>query len=122
MPIAFKTVTFEVNRAPMAGAYIKPQGFAVPGTVRRNEKGKPVLQVALQSFEMEVLVDGNPSHCSMALDQVKLELVPSTNEDDDGAVRLTLLRRNHPNDARNNPPWGFRGVVTALVIADIASS
>ncbi|MFI9201382.1 hypothetical protein [Streptomyces sp. NPDC053048] len=121
MAIAFKRVKFEVDRAPMAAPYSQKQGFTIPGKIRNDEKGRPVINVMLQSYSLEVLENGNPSHCSMSLDQVGLEIVSSEDTDEDGQVKLTLWRRNHPNHA-TNPGWGFKGTVTALVIADLMSS
>ncbi|MEV4742684.1 hypothetical protein [Streptomyces sp. NPDC049555] len=105
----------------MAGPYTAKQGFTIPGKIRRDEKGRPVFNVMIQSYQLEVLENGNPSHALMSLDQIGLELVSSEDTDEDGQVKLTLWRRNHPNDARNTG-WGFRGTVTALVIADLMSS
>ncbi|MFD8993955.1 hypothetical protein [Streptomyces abikoensis] len=122
MPIAFKQVPFSVERVPMSGPFYKEVPFTIRGDIRRDTKGRPVFDVALQSFSLEVMYDGNPHHCSMSLDQIALEIGESKNTDDDGVVKLTIWRRNHPNDARNSPPWGFRGTVTALVIADLKSS
>ncbi|WP_344439334.1 hypothetical protein [Streptomyces luteosporeus] len=105
----------------MANSYTAKQGFTIPGKIRQDEKGRPVFNVALQSYSLEVLENGNPSWTPMALDQVGLEIVHSEDTDEDGQVRLTLWRRNHPDPAKN-PGWAFRGTVTALVIADLVSS
>ncbi len=121
MAIAFRRITFEVDRAPQAGPYTQKKGFQIPGKIRLDEKGRPVFNVTLQSYSLEVLENGNPSHCLMSLDQIGLEIVASEDTDDDGQVKLTLWRRNHPNDSRN-PGWGFKGTVTALVIADLMNS
>lgn len=121
MPIAFKQVKFKVDRAPMAGPYTDQRGFTIPGKIRRDEKMRPVYNVVLQSYSLEVLLAGTPSHCSMSLDEIELGIGPSEDTDDDGQVRLTLWRRNHPNDSKD-VNWGFKGTVTALVIADLAST
>ncbi|GAA4934516.1 hypothetical protein ACFPM3_05230 [Streptomyces coeruleoprunus] len=118
--LEFKTVTFTVDSAPMSAQTSLTSGFSLKGKVRKID-GRPVMNVALQACKLEVLHGGNVHHCSMSLDEVAVELIPSSSAEYDGTVRMTIWRRNHPNDARD-AAWKFRGTVTALVVADITSS
>ncbi|MFD7908036.1 hypothetical protein ACFV4G_38090 [Kitasatospora sp. NPDC059747] len=119
MPIELKPVPFPVTTAPMSAPCRQTIGFSLKGKVRRDDHGNAVWGVAIQSYSLEVLQNGNPTHASMSLDQIGLEIVPG-GPDDDAAVELTIWRRNHPNDAKD-PSWGFRGTVTALIVADLAT-
>ncbi|GHC32032.1 hypothetical protein [Streptomyces cinnamoneus] len=122
MPIEFKPVTFTVGDTPMGDSPCKQTvGFSLTGTVRKV-KNKSVWSVALQSYSLEVLYNHTVTHCMMSLDQVGLKIVPTENPDYDAAVELTIWRRNHPNDAKGDVNWQYRGAVTALVIADLTSS
>ncbi|MFE0047051.1 hypothetical protein [Streptomyces albireticuli] len=123
MPIELRPIQFTVDQHVMATPYVETRGFSLDGTVRTGGKKKnPVMSVALQSFSLEVLVNGNPTQAPMALDQVELEIVRAQDPNDDAAVRLTLRRRINQPEASANPAWQFRGTVTALVIADLATT
>ncbi|MFD7908035.1 hypothetical protein ACFV4G_38085 [Kitasatospora sp. NPDC059747] len=118
MPIELKRIQFPVFTAPMSAPYTQEVGFSLKGKVRRDDRGHAVWSAAIQSYSVEVLQSGNPTHALMSLDEVGVEIVQG-GPDDDAAVKLTMWRRNHPNDAKD-PSWAFRATVTALVIADIA--
>ncbi|SPF06466.1 hypothetical protein [Streptomyces sp. MA5143a] len=120
MAIEFRTVTFKVDSVPMAAPTEVMENFYLKGKVRRID-GRPVMNVALQSFSVEVLENGNPSHTFMSLDKVSVESVTPASSEYDGCIKLTIWRRNHP-DTSKLVNWRFKYTVTALVIADIVSA
>ncbi|GHG49256.1 hypothetical protein [Streptomyces griseocarneus] len=120
MAVEFKLVKFEISRQMCDKPYVVEQGFTLRGKLR-SEGSNPSYNVALQSFSLQSWQDGQLSHYPIGFDQVTLERTLTGDSADDGRIKLTIHRRPHPEWAKA-PGWNFSGTVTALVIADLASS
>ncbi len=116
MSLAFRIVRFTVEYTPQTKQWEGEGTFDFPDPIRIDRKRKPVVDVALRSFELQFMASGNRLEYYFSQELVNLDI--STTEDHgSGTVKAkALLAVGNPAAV---PHFHYQGHIEALVIADL---
>ncbi|MFF2813150.1 hypothetical protein ACFVT2_39515 [Streptomyces sp. NPDC058000] len=109
MALFFDRVTIDVNGNCVDGS-LGTGNFAIPGKIRRDDDGVPIINAAISAFALEYK---NPKEAVIGREELEVEVTSGGSRNGTVAARLNL------RPASPNRDWLFTGTVTALVIAEL---
>ncbi|MEV0444508.1 hypothetical protein AB0I84_29205 [Streptomyces spectabilis] len=116
VPLAFQIVRFEItgNCREVAS---EEESIKLPYPVIKDWDGNPVIDVALQNFDIQYLENGAPLEYTVNRLRAKVELVRSGHQT--ATVKASVQIRPRAPEAA--PHFGYKAEITALVIADMVA-
>ncbi|MYT33104.1 MULTISPECIES: hypothetical protein [unclassified Streptomyces] len=96
---------------------VSAAGVDFPGKIRLNDRNRPIVDVALRSFHLEVTQNGRSEDFEIGLEDIILSIDPNAYQHD---AEITVRAQLSPRvDARHNASFAYRGWVEVLVIAEL---
>ncbi|GAA0449106.1 hypothetical protein [Streptomyces olivaceiscleroticus] len=116
MSLGFQIVTFRIPAPPCGESFEDSESFKFDNPIAWERRGRPNVDVALRTFDLRFLSNGSDHEYAVGREFVKLDV--STNRGHrDGVVNLEVQLR--PMSPPGRPDLGYKGLVEALVIAEV---
>ncbi|MER6045981.1 hypothetical protein ABT168_00545 [Streptomyces sp. NPDC001793] len=115
--IAFVPQKLTISATGLDQPAVATAGVDFQGKIRSNDKGRPIVDVALRSFHLEVTQNGRSEDFEIGLEDITLSIDPNAYQHDaEITVRAQLSPRR---DARRDASFAYSGWVEVLVIAEL---
>ncbi|MFF2813149.1 hypothetical protein ACFVT2_39510 [Streptomyces sp. NPDC058000] len=115
--IAFQPQKIQISPTRLDESATATAGVDFAGKIRLNDKSRPIIDVALRSFHLEITQNGRSEDFEIGLEEITLSIEPNLYQRDaEVTVRAQLSPRM---DARRDASFAYRGWVEVLVMAEL---